>query len=138
MLQCTSRAANTARDAILAHFSLSIHSCLSRPPSMKKWLVCLFLAVAGNAMAAPSCSEFTPGGQCPVLNNAKMARKTRMLCYTDFAVLNSCITHGPLWSAEHLTRDHIEAAKDMVRTNKFFEDARLPDGEGPTLADQHA
>jgi endonuclease G len=34
-----------------------------------------------------------------------------------------------------LTRDHIEAAKDMVRTNKFFEDARLPDGEGATLAD---
>lgn len=100
-----------------------------------KWLVCLLLAAAGHAVAAPPCSEFTPRGQWPVLTNAKMAPKTRMLCYSDFAVLHSGITHGPLWSAEHLTRDHIEAAKDMTRTNRFFEDARLPAGEGATLAD---
>ena len=102
---------------------------------MKKWFASLLFVVAAHAMAAPSCTEFTPNTQWPVLVNPKMAPKTRMLCYADFAVLHSGITHGPLWSAEHLTRDHIEAAQDMVRTNKFFEDARLPDGEGATLAD---
>ena len=105
---------------------------------MKKWLISLLMVAASHAThasAATSCTDFTPGGQWPVLTNAKMAPKTRMLCYSDFAVLHSGITHGPLWSAEHLTRDHIEAAKEMTRTNKFFEDARLPDGEGATLAD---
>jgi endonuclease G, mitochondrial len=102
---------------------------------MKKWLIYLLLAAAGHATAAPSCTDFTPDAQWPVLTNAKLAPKTRMLCYSDFAVLHSGITHGPLWSAEHLTREHIEAAKEMTRTNRFFEDTRLPDGEGATLAD---
>jgi endonuclease G, mitochondrial len=102
---------------------------------MKKWFLCLLTAVAAHASAAPSCTGFTPGGQWPVLTNTKLAPKTRMLCYADFAVLHSGITHGPLWSAEHLTRDHVEAAKDMTRTNRFFEDTRLPAGEGATLVD---
>jgi endonuclease G, mitochondrial len=105
---------------------------------MKKWLVSLLIVAANcasHAWAAPSCTDFTPNAQWPVLTNAKMTPKSRMLCYSDFAVLHSGITHGPLWSAEHLTRDHIEAAKDMTRTNKFFEDSRLPEGEGATLAD---
>jgi endonuclease G len=102
---------------------------------MKKWLIYLLLAAAGHATAAPSCTDLTPDAQWPVLTNAKLAPKTRMLCYSDFAVLHSGITHGPLWSAEHLTREHIEAAKEMTRTNRFFEDARLPEGEGATLAD---
>jgi endonuclease G, mitochondrial len=103
---------------------------------MKKLFACLLIAVAGHAMAAaPSCTQFAPNDQFPVLTNPRMTPKTRVLCYADFVVLHSGITHGPLWSAEHLTRDHIEAAKDMVRTNKFFEDSRLPDGEGATLAD---
>ncbi|MGF6762083.1 endonuclease G [Paraburkholderia sp. GAS33] len=103
---------------------------------MKKWFASLLFAVAAHAIAAPSsCTDFTPNAQWPVLANARMAPKTRMLCYSDFAVLHSGITHGPLWSAEHLTRAHMDAAQDMVRTNKFFADARLPDGEGATLDD---
>lgn len=102
---------------------------------MKKWLLSLLCAVAAHAIAAPSCQQFLPGAQWPVLANAKLAPKTHVLCYADFAVLHSGITHGPLWSAEHLTRSHVELAKDVTRTNKFFEDDRLPQGEGATLAD---
>ena len=107
-----------------------------RPASpMKKLLACLLMVAASHAVAAPDCTAFAPGGQFPTLTNPRMAPKTRVLCYSDFAVLHSGITHGPLWSAEHLTRGHLEAAKDMTRTNRFFEDDRLPDGEGATLAD---
>lgn len=102
---------------------------------MKKFFACLLMAVASHAFAAPDCTAFVPGGQFPTLTNSRMAPKTRMLCYSDFVVLHSGITHGPLWSAEHLTRDHLESAKDMTRTNRFFEENRLPDGEGATLAD---
>ncbi|MFC5430961.1 DNA/RNA non-specific endonuclease [Paraburkholderia denitrificans] len=102
---------------------------------MKKLFACLLMAVASHTFAAPACTDFVPDGQFPKLTNPRMAPKTRMLCYSDFVVLHSGITHGPLWSAEHLTRDRLEAAKDMTRTNRFFADERLPDGEGATLAD---
>jgi endonuclease G, mitochondrial len=102
---------------------------------MKKWLLSLLCAFAAQAIAAPSCQQFLPGAQWPVFTNTKLAPKTRLLCYADYAVLHSGITHGPLWSAEHLTRVHIELAKDLTRTNRFFEDDRLLPGEGATLAD---
>ncbi|HTH62138.1 MAG TPA: DNA/RNA non-specific endonuclease [Paraburkholderia sp.] len=102
---------------------------------MKKLFAGLLMAAASHVFAAAPCSEFVPDGQFPTLTNARMAPKTRVLCYSDFVVLHSGITHGPLWSAEHLTRAHVEAAKDMTRTNRFFEDDRLPPGEGATLAD---
>lgn len=102
---------------------------------MKKLLATLLIALSAHAVAAPECQQFAPNGQFPVLANAKMAPKTRLLCYSDFAVLHSGLTHGPLWSAEHLTREHLGKAREQVRTNKFFEDPALPAGEGATLAD---
>ena len=103
---------------------------------MKKFLASLLVAFAAHAVAAPSaCTQFVPNAQFPVLTNAKLAPKTRVLCYSDFAVLHSGISHGPLWSAEHLTRANLDAAKDQVRTNKFYEEPALPPGEGATLAD---
>jgi len=109
------------------------------PLPMKKLfaclLACLSMAAASPVLAAAPCSQFVPDGQFPTLTNPRMTPKTRVLCYSDFVVLHSGITHGPLWSAEHLTRAHVEAAKEMTRTNRFFEDDRLPPGEGATLAD---
>jgi endonuclease G len=103
---------------------------------MKKLFAVLLLAASDQTLAAPSsCSEFVPNAQFPVLANAKLAPKTRLLCYSDFAVLHSGLTHGPLWSAEHLTRAHLSEAKKQTRTNKFFEESALPPSEGATLAD---
>ncbi|HEX7682680.1 MAG TPA: DNA/RNA non-specific endonuclease [Trinickia sp.] len=102
---------------------------------MKKLFAALLIAASAHVGAAPACSQFVPNAQFPVLANAKMAPKTRLLCYSDFAVLHSGLTHGPLWSVEHLTRTHLHDAKEQVRTNKFFEDPSLPPGEGATLAD---
>jgi endonuclease G, mitochondrial len=102
---------------------------------MKKLLAALLVAAATHASAAPTCRQFSPDGQPPVLANAKLAAKTRALCYSDFAVLHSGVTHGPLWSAEHLTRAHLSAARNEVRTNRFYEEPALPRGEGAKLAD---
>ena len=103
---------------------------------MKKLFASLLLmAAASHVFAAAPCSQFVPDGLFPTLTNPRMMPKARMLCYSDFVLVHSGITHGPLWSAEHLTRAHVEAAKDMTRTNRFFEDDRLPPGEGATLAD---
>jgi endonuclease G len=102
---------------------------------MKILLAVLLVAVATCASAAPECRQFSPNGQPPALANAKLAAKTRVLCYSDFEVLHSGVTHGPLWSAEYLTRAHLMAAKDELRTNKFYEETALPEGDGATLAD---
>lgn len=103
---------------------------------MRSFVACfLFFVLSACAASSPSCTGFSPGGQPPVLTNAKLANKTRLLCYSDFAVLHSGVTHGPLWSAEHLTRAHIRAARDGVRTDKFFAERSLPPGEGATLED---
>lgn len=103
---------------------------------MRSFVACvLFFVLSACAVSAPSCNDFSPGGQPPVLSNARLAARTRLLCYSDFAVLHSGITHGPLWSAEYLTRSHLVAARDGVRTDKFFPERSLPPGEGSTLAD---
>lgn len=102
---------------------------------MSKYFASVLIAFATHAFASDACSQFSPQGEPPVLANPRMAAKTHLLCYSDFEVLHSGITHGPLWSAEHLTRAHLAAAKTEVRTNRFFEERRLPDGEGARLSD---
>jgi endonuclease G len=84
---------------------------------------------------ASDCTQFSPGGRPPVVTNAKMRVSTQALCYSDFAVLHSGITHGPLWSAEYLTARHIDQARDNTRTNRFFVDKRLSDGDSAQLSD---
>lgn len=106
---------------------------------MKAFVAGLLLAFATVASANDACTSIHPGGQVPVLTNQKLAPKTRYLCFEDFAVLHSGITHTPLWSAEHLTRDSLASAKGLTRTNRFYEEPSLPAGEGATLADyRHA
>ena len=102
---------------------------------MRKYLAGALIALATQAFASSNCPQFNPQGKPPILANPRMAVKARLLCYSDFEVLHSGITHGPLWSAEHLTRAHLAAAKTEVRTNRFFQEARLPYGEGARLSD---
>jgi endonuclease G, mitochondrial len=115
---------------------LSIFSILSRMRIVfTSAFASLLLAVASQCFAGDACTGFSPNGRPPVLTNTRMAVRTQSLCYSDFAVLHSGVTHGPLWSAEHLTRAHVLLAEDGVRTNRFYEEPALPDGEGARLAD---
>ncbi|MBN3725807.1 DNA/RNA non-specific endonuclease [Burkholderia sp. Ac-20379] len=100
-----------------------------------KWLAALCALTISATAFASSCPQFSPSGQEPELTNPKMARQTRLICYSDFVVLHSGVTHTPLWSAEHLTAAHLADAKDEVRTNRFFVERRLPAGDSATLAD---
>jgi endonuclease G len=98
-------------------------------------LAALSATVSLNALAASDCPQFSPGGRAPIVANAKMRASTQQLCYSDFAVLHSGVTHGPLWSAEHLTAEHMDDARDNTRTNRFFVDKKLPPGDSATLSD---
>ncbi|SOE93494.1 endonuclease G [Burkholderia sp. D7] len=119
----------------LTHFKHFKHSASFFPSLLIGLLATLGATVSLNVLAASDCPQFSPGGRAPIVANAKMRVSTQQLCYSDFAVLHSGVTHGPLWSAEHLTAEHLDDARDNTRTNRFFVDKKLPPGASATLSD---
>jgi endonuclease G len=95
--------------------------------------VVLVLAVA--PAAADDCPALFADGRVPVLVNPKLAVRTGFLCFEAFAVLYSGASRTPLYSAEHLTRDSIAAARAVARDDSFHEEPRLPAGDRARLED---
>lgn len=87
------------------------------------------LAWAGN------CPAHYVDGRLPEIRNAKMTAATTELCYGVFGVMHSGITRTPLWSAEHLTADNIDAAKTLSRENSFHSEQQLPASLRAELSD---
>lgn len=97
--------------------------------------VALFVAL--YVLAAPAwanCADEYYRGTAPRL--AQSAQwEVRELCYDDFAVGHSGVTLTPLWSAEHLTANEVDAARRLTRHDDFHADANLPRGERAELID---
>jgi len=88
---------------------------------------------AGAAVARfAQCPEHFPGGMAPAIAKAPQQRE---LCYDSFAVLHYGATRTPLFVAERLNHQSIQAAKGEQRSNQFFADARLPRSERAELSD---
>lgn len=85
--------------------------------------------------ATSACGANYWAGTAPDIVNAAMARQSREVCFSAFGVMHSGITRTPLWSAEHLTRERLAAAREMTRVNTFHAETRLPTGERAELAD---
>jgi endonuclease G len=98
-------------------------------------LLALLLVPVGTCAAPTACPEPYWHGEAPDLTNPKLAKDTRELCFTAFAVLHSGVTRPPLWSAEHLTRGRVEAAEQLERKNAFHAEPTLPKEERAELAD---
>ncbi|WP_249729191.1 DNA/RNA non-specific endonuclease [Acidovorax sp. CCYZU-2555] len=82
--------------------------------------------------AFSECLQFFPAQTPPVVPGAPALRE---LCYSAFAVLHSGESKTPVFVAEHLDRAMINAARGQKRSDRFFADARLPEGERAELAD---
>ena len=110
-------------------------------PARSHWsalcgLLLFLLAPALDASAAPTaCPGMFVGGQAPDLRNPKLAARTTALCFLAFAVEHSGVTRTPLWSAEHLTAERVEAARLLGREGSFHAEPALPPGDGAELAD---
>lgn len=87
------------------------------------------------SIQAAECLQHFAGGQTPVIVNQKLAPSTRELCNQGFALLHSGITKTALWSAEHLTRERLNSARGLPRTNSFHPDDNLTHGERAELKD---
>ncbi|MEZ2738004.1 DNA/RNA non-specific endonuclease [Comamonas jiangduensis] len=104
---------------------------------MKKNLFAIFLAgltliPLGAQAAFDACLGYFPGKVVPKVTHKV---KLRDICFDSFAVLHSGETKTPVYTVEKLNRAHLAKAKGIERTNKFYEEARLPMAERATLKD---
>jgi endonuclease G, mitochondrial len=89
-----------------------------------------------DAASWPSaCPEHFREGRAPLLAEPKRADLARPLCFRAFAVLHSGRSRGPIYAAEHLTRERIRLARETDRVSEFREEARLPPDERADLQD---
>ncbi|MFJ2987795.1 DNA/RNA non-specific endonuclease [Collimonas sp. NPDC087041] len=93
------------------------------PHKLRLFFVSLFLL--SSTAFATDCPSHYAGGQAPRILNDKLARQTQELCFQAFVVMHSGITRTPLWSAEHLTRNNIDAARSLSRENSFHPEPAL-------------
>lgn len=101
-------------------------------PRCAVWAVVLLLH---GAAAHAACPEHFANGRPPTVANPRLNPGARALCFDGFAVLHSAATRTPLYAAEHLTADRIEAARGTPRTGDFHAEPALPPDERADLAD---
>jgi endonuclease G len=100
----------------------------------------LLLLAAATLLAAcstkpPSCDAHFLDGQAPQVTSPNLAKDTRMLCFSAYAVDFSGVSKTPLWSAEHLTAKEVEQAHGLQRKNAFHAEERLPASMRSELTD---
>ena len=87
---------------------------------------------AGNDFA--ECRHVFANSAPPVVSG-RNGIQARPLCFSQFAVLHSGLSHTPIYVAERLNRSLLLSARENQRTDKFFADARLPRRERAELED---
>ena len=98
-------------------------------------LALLISPAAARAEPMGSCAPLFVNGHAPVLLNARLAERTHALCDRAYAVRDSGITRGALWSAEHPTAEGLATAGQIRRVNLFHPEYSLPLGDRAELAD---
>lgn len=96
------------------------------------------LTILSPAHAAnfDECKENFYAGYVPQAS-AQHPGKQRALCFADFAVLHSGVSKTAVYVAEYLTPANLRKAKGLERTDRFYEEARVPSAERAKLADYH-
>jgi endonuclease G len=99
----------------------------------------MMLAFSASAFAQRTtdfrdCPRFFVNETPPSVTNIS-AWHPRALCFDSFAVMHSGQTRTPLYVAERLNRDRLMDARHERRTDRFYEEARLPRSERSQLSD---
>lgn len=97
---------------------------------MRNWIgPWLGVALAAAALPTPAlagCQSLFLRDTAPTLQSEAMAARTTALCNESYAVMASGVTKGTLWSAEHLTRESVLAARRIPRNGLFHAETRMP------------
>ncbi len=97
-------------------------------------LLALLLSAAAQAQTTGCDKHFfqkTP----PEFTRKALQASTVGLCFDAFAVMHSGVSKTPLWAAQRLTRDSLQAAREVPRADSFHAEATLPPKHGAELAD---
>ena len=100
-------------------------------------LICLLLLAGCNKLSSSGpCAQNLYQGQAPQVQ-ANIAKGATEICYGSYASLQSSLTKTGIWSAEHLTRDSVEAAHRLQRPEGevFHPDSHLSPGQRAELVD---
>ena len=94
----------------------------------------LLLSVSTASHAAfDACRDYFPNQTPPKVTTSP--GETRDLCMSDFAILHSGQSKTAVFVVEKLNRARLIDAQDEERTDKFYEEARLPSAHRARLAD---
>ncbi|MDQ7989453.1 MAG: DNA/RNA non-specific endonuclease [Candidatus Dactylopiibacterium sp.] len=99
-------------------------------------LCAIALVPAARAAAFAACPQNFYQGIAPRDLPAQPG-KQRELCFDGFAVLHSGESKTPLYVAEHLSAQRLQGA-GLKRSDRFYEEARLPASERARLEDYRA
>lgn len=107
---------------------------LFRPFKAALALGLVALSFSAQATDFMSClhhfANHTPPAQL-----APLPKDQRALCFDGFAVLYSGESKTAVYSAEHFTYEKLKKAPSIKRTNRFYEEARLPSRYRANLKD---
>lgn len=96
--------------------------------------LCVFACLNASAESAEqSCSALFINAKAPIKSSS--SAQVRQLCFDAFFVSYDKNTKGPQYVSEKLSRQSLMDAKDEVRTNRFYEEARLPSAWRAKLSD---
>lgn len=102
--------------------------------TLKKFILVVALLFAQAASAQFSgCPQFFPDNTPPKITVA--VGQLREVCFDAFAVLHSGQTKTPVFVVEKLTQAQLNDALDEHRTDRFYEEARLPSADRARLDD---
>ncbi len=82
-----------------------------------------------------ACLKHFADGKSPTFTRTALKANTFGLCFEAFAVMHSGVSRTPLWSAQHLTREGIAAAKAVPRKDAFHAEDSLPTEMRAELSD---
>jgi endonuclease G, mitochondrial len=103
---------------------------------LKSGLIAASFFIGSTAFAGfNQCSQFFANGTPPVAKQG--LERQRELCFSNFAILHSGQSKTPIFVAEKINRASLEAAT-FQRTDRFYEEARLPSNERARLEDYRA
>ena len=105
---------------------------MSLAPTFALYVVACFSTCT---WADTECRAQFAAGVAPTISNIKLLTRTQEVCFESYAVLHSGISRTPLYSAEHLTRANVEAAKTLSRHDSFHPESSLPVEDRAELSD---